>query len=144
MNNSITTWLLAGALAASLAWNAKSLLPAQAAPEVPQSSGLPDWKRLDLSADQTRALESWCATSCGPSCQLDREADAKLEELHTLLRDPSATPASLRELAAEVSRLRAHSLEACVDSILEVRRVLTPAQLDRLMQCCELPTVSTR
>jgi len=140
MNHSITTWMLAGALVASLAWNAKSLYAARSAAVVPSCSEVPDLSALDLSAEQTRALETWRANSCAPSCSMDGEAEAKLAELRSLLRDPSATPERLHELGAEVSRLRAHALEACVDSIVAVRRVLTREQLASLMQCCRVTT----
>ncbi|HTF91021.1 MAG TPA: hypothetical protein VK843_21580 [Planctomycetota bacterium] len=139
MNNSTTTWLLAGALAASLAWNAKPwILPnAQVAP-VPATTCLaePDLSGLELSPDQQRALESWRANSCGPGCLMQSEAEAGLAQLHAALRDPSATAESLHELATKINDLRAQSLEVCIDSILEVRRVLTPEQLERLMGCC--------
>ena len=60
-------------------------------------------------------------------------ADAKLAELMAALRDPSAEPERLRALAGEVSGLRARALEECVDSIVAVRKVLSPEQLAALL-----------
>ncbi len=140
MNSTTLNWLLAGALLASLGWNAKDWLrsaPASRAVAAPTCLAGPDLSNLGLSADQTRALESWRTNSCEPGFKCDSEADAKLSTLHTALRDPAATPEYLRDLAGEVNRLRAHSLETCVDSILEVRRVLSKEQLGALMQCCD-------
>lgn len=140
MNSTTVNWLLAGALVASLGWNAKGWLRAQpegSAETVPSCLPAPDLHNLGLSADQTRALESWRETSCDPSIQCDVDAEAKLATLHTALGDPAATPEYLRNLASEINRLRAHSLEKCVESILEVRRVLSKEQLGALMQCCD-------
>ena len=140
MNSTTTNWFLAGALIASLGWNAKGWLcaaPTSSAESAPSCLPAPDLSNLGLSAEQTHALESWRTNSCAPSFQCDVDADAKLMTLHTALRDPAATPEHLRDLAAQINRLRAHSLDTCVDSILEVRRVLSKEQLGALMQCCD-------
>lgn len=145
MNQSITTWVLAGALAASLAWNAKGWWCSPATllqQSQPECLAGPDLSRLGLTPTQKQALEVWRRNACEPNSLMDREAEAKLQELHAALSNPAATPASLRALSSEVSRLRTHSLESCVDSILEVRRVLTPQQLAQLMQCCDPTTCS--
>ncbi len=145
MNTTTVNWLLAGALLASLGWNAKSWLRAEPAGSTVTTRNClaaPDLSNLELSADQTRALESWRTNSCEPGFQCDAEADAKLQTLHTALRDSAATPEYLRTLAGEINRLRAHSLDTCVDSILEVRRVLSKEQLGALMQCCDSETCS--
>ncbi|MEO6707966.1 MAG: hypothetical protein ABI054_14645 [Planctomycetota bacterium] len=138
MNNSTTTWLLAGALAASLAWNAKPwIFPHPEPTPAPMTClAAPDLSGLELSPGQQHALETWRANSCGPGCLMQSEAEAGLARLHAALRDPAATSESLHELATKINELRAHSLEVCIDSILEVRRVLTPEQLERLMGCC--------
>jgi len=136
MNHPWTSWLLAGALAASLAWNLLgAIAPAPACST--SCGGALDVASLGLTAEQTRELEKWRATACDQSCRADSQASAKLDELHAALRDRTVSPAKLDELAAEVSRLRADSLTACVDSIVAVRRVLTPEQLGLLLdRCC--------
>lgn len=144
MNTSIATWLLAGALAASVAWNLaqhRAALPRPPEPASPAEGcvGAPDLGALGLSESQRAAAEAWCRGSCESSCGLQLEAEEKLALLHAALRDPASTPDSLRELAAEVSRLRERSLAACVDSIVELRAVLSAEQLDGLMQCCPTP-----
>jgi hypothetical protein len=145
MNTQVATWLLAGALAASVAWNVKDCLESDAPPVPAQAAGCagaPDLRGLELSDSQAQAVEAWCRGSCATSCGTEQEAEAKLEALHAALRDPAATPESLRALAAEVSRARERSLSACVDAILEVRSMLTPGQLGDLMGCCTLPEPS--
>ena len=137
MNTTISTWMLAGALAVSLAWNARGLFSTPAVSAMPVCIGAPALDQLDLSAEQQSALEAWQKNSCEPSCRIDRDVETKLGELHAALSGGTATPESLRALAAEISRMRARSLEVCVDSILEVRRVLTRDQLGALMQCCD-------
>lgn len=142
MNTSIGTWMLAGALAASLCWNVKGALgrgaesPAPAASNSATCAAAIDLERLELSAEQRAALESWSASACAPACEVDLDAEQKLEELQRALRDPRVGAETLRSLAADVSRARAKSLDACVDSILEVRRVLSAQQLQELMECC--------
>ena len=44
--------------------------------------------------------------------------------------------AGARALAREVGTLRHESLTACVDGILAVRKVLTPAQVESLIRQC--------
>lgn len=137
MNAMTTSWLLAGALAASLAWNVKCLTRTDAAPAAACVTA-PDWDQLDLNAEQRAALAGWSESACGASCELDASADAKLAELTDALADPKVRPERLRELAEEVNRARAQSLDACVNSIIEVRRVLTPAQVEKLLRCCAI------
>jgi len=142
MNTSIGTWMLAGALAASLCWNVKGALggaedpPAAASASSAECVASIDLERLSLSAEQRAALVSWSANACAPACAVDLEAEQKFEDLQRALRDPAIDAEALRALAADVSRARAESLDACVDSILEVRRVLSAQQLQELMQCC--------
>ena len=149
-----TTWLLAGALMASVAWNFRERVPgisSRGAEErgggaFPGSNGAshsaancpdaPDLAALELGPEQRAAVEAWCSGACAASCGSEKEALGALERLHVALRDPDASPESLRALSAEVNRARERSLEHCVGAILEVRAVLTPAQLQSLMECC--------
>ena len=152
MNTSFSTWLLAGALAASLAWNVKSWLQPKVGPAGLSISSTQDsskncapavdFSRLNLSAEQRHTLETWRENVCEPVCHIDAQAQTTWEELHRALRDPEVSPESLRAMAAEVNQTRSNSLDACVDSILEVRRVLTKEQLGQLMECCG-PTCSS-
>jgi Spy/CpxP family protein refolding chaperone len=45
----------------------------------------------------------------------------------------------VRALAADAGRLRAESLHDCVESVIEVRRVLTPEQSAKLIGACCAP-----
>ena len=134
-NSHVTTWLLAGALAASLTWNLRT----SHTPSVPATTTCAGSLALDdlgLAPEQARELERWKASACEKSCRTDAEATAVLARLQAALRDPSVEAERLHELAAEVSRLRADSLAACVDAIVAVRRVLTPEQLGALLEHC--------
>ncbi len=133
MNQPWTSWMLAGALAASLAWNFRRDDP----PVPPATCATSDFSSLDLSDEQRRELERWFATSCDESCRAEAAATAKLDELQAALRDPALEPDQLRSMAAEVSRLRTDALAACVESIVGVRRVLSREQLEQLLdRCC--------
>jgi hypothetical protein len=130
MNQPWTTWLLAGALAASLTWQ---LWPARA----PASCCDPlDLGFLELSEEQRRDLAAWKQDAADRSCTADSEAQTELAELVRAMRDPATPPEELRELAREVGDARARSLEACVESIVQVRRVLTEEQLGALLERC--------
>src|SRR5687767_6118725 len=122
MNQPWTSWLLAGALGASLAWNlhGRGTHP----PEPVQTCSALELDELELSDEQRRELERWLASSCAESCSAEGDATARLRELCAALRDPEIAPEELRSLAAEVGRLRAAALAACVESILGVREVL--------------------
>jgi hypothetical protein len=136
MNHPWTTWLLAGALAASLAWNLRDGAPPPPEPSEGCAVAL-DPSELGLSPEQAREIESWKANACSASCSVDATVTTKLDELHAALRDPSTPPEKLHELAAQASQLRADSLDACIDSIVAVRRVLTREQLGKLLdRCC--------
>lgn len=143
MNSNLLTWLLGGALAASLAWH---LRPAQAIEPTALDCGgcvattgdcTAAIDGLDLSAEQQRALANWNATACGASAQHDARARELSRELYAELAAPTLDAKRARELSAAIGELRAESLRACVDSVIEVRRVLTPAQVGELLgNCC--------
>src|SRR5882672_9275901 len=109
MKDSLIPWLLAGALAASLAWN---LRPARV--EVPPSScancgvGATDCSAaiaaLDLTAAQRVELAKCGAESCQLSAQSDARASELARELFALLAQPEVDPARARTLADEVGR----------------------------------------
>ncbi|MBL8862921.1 MAG: Spy/CpxP family protein refolding chaperone [Planctomycetes bacterium] len=145
MTTHLTTWLLGGALAASLFWNVRGALapsqpPATCAPTACTPSGCEDaLAGLDLTDSQRAALAEWSATSCRASARVDAEAAAKADELFAALAAPELDPSRARRLAAETSELRAQALAACVESLLVVRRHLTPAQVEALLASCCAP-----
>jgi hypothetical protein len=142
---SLSTWLLGGALAASLTWNvtgsraAGDAPPGSTAPAAcavgagcaPVSSG------MDLPDEKRAALEALCARSCGESDALEREADALQQRLLASLSADEVDAEATARLVAEVSELRRRSLATCVDGILGVRAVLTGAEVRALLAACE-------
>jgi Spy/CpxP family protein refolding chaperone len=133
------SWLLGGALVASLAWNAAlaSTRPAAApAPAGAASECAIDSAALGVSDDQARLLEGICAADCGRADELAAQADARHAELERLLASPELEPAAARALAREVGDLRARSVEACVEAVLRVREILTAEQTAALLDGC--------
>lgn len=145
MTTNLLTWLLGGALAASLMWNVRGALvpdepPATCEPVACTPEGCVDaLAQLDLTDDQRAALAQWSSTSCGEGARLDGLATAKSEELFAALASRELDPERARDLASETSALRARSLAACVESLLVVRRHLKPEQVERLLDTCCAP-----
>ena len=146
MNRSLLTWLLAGALAASLSWNWTHLERAAAFPScaVGGSCDLASAKGSCQLADQNPALAELCARSCGASDRLEKRADELQRELLATLSRPEVDADAVQRLADEVSELRRQSLRSCVDGILEVRRVLSPEQVAALLTRCERGAMEAR
>ncbi len=146
MTNQLTTWILGGALAASLAWNARDTFTRSRAdpacgPAACDPSGCAEaLSALDLTPDQRMPLAEWSANACRESARLDAVADAKSAELFALLASPAIEPERARTLATEAGALRTQSLAACVESLLTVRRHLSPEQVDKLLSTCCAPT----
>lgn len=140
MHQGLVTWLLGGALVASLAWN---LRPRPATEPVgtcgtcaAKSNDLvANLDALDLTSEQRRALDAWSRTACGGSSTADRASC----ELMAALSAKEFDPAHVRALAAEAGKERAEALSACAESIIEVRRVLTPEQAEKLIGACCAP-----
>ncbi len=141
MNKTLTTWLLGGALAASLSWNVQhargSTDPAPACGEDMICGGL-DPTELGLDQTQMGKLEELCGRSCGAADRLERRANELQRELLGSLAEPAIDEPAARALVAEIAELRRQSLEKCVAGILEVRSLLTPDQLATLLARCEL------
>lgn len=144
MNTMLTTYLLAGALAASLAWN--FCMNPKAPPSDCTSCSATGGDcsaaiaELDLSDEQRAALARWNTTLCRQSGETQARASKLAQELYTRLADAELDAAKALALADEVGRLRAQALRECIDSLIEVRRVLTPAQLEQLLGRCCAPT----
>ncbi len=136
------TWCLAGALAASLAWNVRGLTRTEGAPAGQNadlcSPGECDLEllKLDLTPEQVRAFEQWNGTACAPSEDFEAKASRRSEDLFQMLGSTDLDPERARALADEVGSLRAQALRNCVDSIVEVRRHLTPEQVALLLKMC--------
>lgn len=157
MKSTWTSWLLAGALVASLQWNLRgsSAAPAvtgehgpapvhPAATDATSSEGAGACRlrpeALGLSEDARRRLGEACRPACADAEELEARARERMLELRRLLAQPGLDEVRARELAAEVSRLRGQALDACVDSVLELRRVLAPEQVEQVLTgCCPTP-----
>ena len=135
----LITWCLAGALAASLAWNFRDLARAEKAPasvSCTQTGCKDALAGLELTPEQRQALTKSDSSACRQSQTLDEQAMQRSDELFGLLSRPELDQAKVYALADEVSSLRARSLRNCVDSILEVRRHLKPDQVEKLLENC--------
>jgi len=135
MNRSLTSWLLGGALCASLGWNwrlARADAPAPAAAACTTLDAAP----LALAPEQERALDALCQESCRSADRLATRADERERELLGALASGALDEAGAEARVAEVAELRRASLAACVEGILAVRAVLTPEQVGRLLQQC--------
>lgn len=136
MNKTIVSWLLAGALAASLSWNWRQL-EARTIAAVDCATGSCSLEGFELAPEQRAALEELCDRSCGESDRLEREADELQRELLAGLTKPEVDAEASRRLADEVSDLRRRSLRSCIEGILEVREVLTAEQVATMLETCD-------
>lgn len=150
MNGNLSTWLLAGALAASLAWNARGVLrsraevPAQATCGTSSTCFSPDVGELGLTDEQRAALTQWQTKSCVGSARAEQQARERSLELCALLAEPKVDPSKCRALADEIGELRARAVDECVEAVLLVREVLTPVQIERLLGSCCTEQVGDR
>jgi preprotein translocase subunit SecD len=140
----LSSWLLGGALAASLTWNWTNLRDAgaaQAGPDCAQECELglelAGGSRITLSADKKAALDELCSRSCSESDRLERRADELQRELLASLSAESVDEAAADALVAEIAELRRRSLSSCVEGILGVRSVLSGAEVRALLERCE-------
>jgi len=133
-----TNWLLAGALAASLSLNARlswgTARPAECTPE--DAPCEVDCAALGLTLGQERELRAACSSQCAEAERLAARGAELLAELRRRLAEPDADAGELRALAGEVGATRTRSLEACVDSVLQVRALLDREQLEALLAAC--------
>ena len=139
----ISTWLLGGALAASLTWNVTLTRRAEGATSGESrqsctSEGCTlELDGMPLDPAQKAALDQVCARSCGESDRLERRADELQHELLASLSAETVDKAAAEKLADEVSELRRRSLASCVEGILGVRSVLSGDQVRALLERCE-------
>ena len=141
---SITSWLLGGALVASLGWNAMTFRrPAPRAEGCGGSGGciaaveqLERSGGLDLKADQRAALVTLLQECDAQGARSDAQAASVAREVQAMLRDPAADPAAIALRAKELGAIRAEAIEHCIESALALRKLLTPDQTGRLLDAC--------
>lgn len=141
MSSSVTSWLLAGALAASLVWNirqAREPAPEPASNACERGGCSLAASDLDLSPAQRNALERLEAQSCGRSSALERTASERAGKLFAELRKSQVDEARVRALASEVGELRGRALAECVETLFAVRKLLSAEQLDDLFERCRI------
>lgn len=129
-----TLWILLGALTASVALNVESWL-SQPEPVVPHARPAFSVDQLELTDAQRAELTSCCAECCAPHDEIRSDVEAKQAALQAALADPEVDAAEVRRLASEVGELRRELLEASVATMLRVRQVLTPEQLEVIGAC---------
>lgn len=136
----LTSWVLAGALAASLSWNWTLLRrTAPTACEPDEGTGGASCTvaaGLDLDPPRRARLAEICARSCGASDTLEARANALQRELLASLAEPEVDAAATDELVTRVADLRRRSLAACIEGILGVRSILSPDEVRRLLESC--------
>jgi heavy-metal resistance protein len=152
----LTSWLLAGALAASLTWNWTLQRTSGAAGVAPEVDAAADatctssascslgGEELGLDPDVRAALDALCARTCAESDRLERRANELQDQLLASLSAPTVDEAATAKLVAEVAELRRQSLASCVAGILGVRQVLSPEQVKTLLARCEHGAASCR
>lgn len=146
----LAPWLLAGALLAS-AYANMSMYRAQGAPLAPLASGTlddsiaafhldpdaadghcPTLDLLELSEDQRDSIRRCSLTSLDLRTDLAIEISAASAELEQGLSGGDTDGERILELADHISELRSRQYRAWIGSILVVREVLSPEQLQRL------------
>lgn len=143
MMHTISSWLLGGALAASLTWNWRlagqdgAQPDCASAPDCAAESCTLELDGLPLDPAQKAALDQVCARSCGESDRLERRADELQRELLASLSAETVDRAAAGKLVDEVSELRRRSLASCVEGILGVRSVLGGEEVRALLERCE-------
>ena len=141
-----TTWLLGGALLASLQWNVRAMFSNTSADTPgatclllsnPSANLYVNTELLGITPGQAGELEATCDIACVRADELESAIATRLDELRERLSDLELDVDEVRALAREISDLRRQSLDGCVESVIGVRAILTPAQVGALLdECC--------
>lgn len=139
MNPRLLNWILAGALAGSLALWTRGLrapAPAAATTGCASASCSFDLGALELSPEQRERLAALCGPEACGGGALEREAEGRCAALFEALASPAADAEELRARARELGALRTRELEGCIETVLAVREVLGEEQLRTLLESC--------
>ncbi len=131
MSRNIWTWILAGALTASVALNVTHWMstPPEAAPAFSMDA-------LDLTPAQVTSLMS-CCEDCGwGDDDLQARVEAHETELARMLSQHEVDEDAVASKTEELIKLRREMLERCVRTIVSVRGVLSEEQCEVLGSCC--------
>jgi len=91
---------------------------------------------VKLTATQKQEIAVCCPTYAQQRAQLDERITVLLAKLERELATSNPDTARLYELADQIGELRAEELKSRVNTIVLVRKTLTPSQLERLAVCC--------
>ena len=146
MKPTLLTWLLGGALAASLAlhalcWSRSCNSPLRCVlpdgPDAgPNNGAVSCLDGLDLTPEQQQQIASCCGERCAGAAATERVLEVATARLQEALAAEAPDAAAVRALAEEVGALRMRIVTECAESILLLRGILTPEQRARLQQCC--------
>ena len=89
-----------------------------------------------LDPERREALAAACATSCAALGKAEAEVERLFAEMQAELDRDGFRPEVLRELVDRISSRRRAALHASVDTLIEVRGVLNPDELEDLIRAC--------
>lgn len=147
MNRLLSTWTLFGALTASAALNVYHAREA-ADPEPPRIVSdiacvpldepcAPLVIRLNLTPQQRQQFEGCCPTYVRRGAELDERIAALAAELECALCSDAVDAQRIDALVNEIGRMRAEELRNRIQTIVLVRKTLTPVQLEQLRTAVE-------
>jgi Heavy-metal resistance len=135
----LVSWMLGGALLASLSWNWQLRCEhASSCSPTAESACQLDSACLGLDPALREKLSSMCAETCGAADELDRRADELQASLLRALAEPSVDRTATAKLIGEVAELRKRALEECVEGVLGVREVLGADEVRALVERCSV------
>jgi len=120
-------WLLGGALVASVGFHFRR--DVGTAPPPARVVGAAE---LGLTPAQVERIAECSSGCCDLGADLQASIRAAVQSLESALASEPVDKDRARALAAELGRLRADAIRNCVESILLVRDVLEPEQLEAL------------
>ena len=145
MRRMIIEWLLFGAFAASAALNVysvKSTPKAEPCAPCGMVSSMPTHPRhslvevVQLTPDQKQQFVSCCPSYATARTQLHKRLNILVRQLEQELFAEHSDSSRIHQLADQIGQVRAEELKSRINSILLVRKTLTPGQLKRLTDCC--------
>lgn len=87
---------------------------------------------MPLSSEQMSKLNTTCSDCCAEMMALEKSTDAVLASLEAAIAEKTIDRAKVDELVDRLCEARRSELKKRVDSILLVRDVLDPAQIEML------------
>ena len=129
------TWILAGALLASVSLNVVQW-QGDAAASAPAEHAV-DVRALGLTDAQVAQLLEDCEDCSFERDILRAHVEDKRRELAAVLARPEVDSAKAKAIVDELAQLRSRCVQNAIDTMGRVRNVLTPAQVETLAGCCD-------